>query len=213
MRWLTDVAGRDREGASLRVVPDQVEHASPELVQVAGSVQPAGAAVLHQVEWPSSTGRDHRHSARERFLHGLAEGLVLSGVHEQVEAGHGLREGLAAQEAEEGRVRQQSLEGGAARPLPHDDQFRARDVGDRLEVLDLFLGGEAADVADDRLPAAARGRGASRRSAARDRNVRRRPRAPNVGGARLPRAASSAVADEEGASVRWRGGGCGPRAG
>ncbi len=45
------------------------------------------------------------------------------------------------------------LERGAARPLPHDDQLRAREVGDRLEVLDLLLGGEAPDVADDRLPA------------------------------------------------------------
>ena len=64
-------------------------------LEVVDSQQQAGAPRCHQVTWPTGIGGDHRQAGRQRFLHDLAERLVLAGVHEDVHAGIGGGEFLA----------------------------------------------------------------------------------------------------------------------
>ena len=84
------------------------------------------------------------------------------------------REVVAAEEPEKrasGSIRSRTGRDG---PVTDDDEPRAGDVGDRREVLDLLLGGEPADVADDDLAVGRHRRGATRRCVVPGRIARRR---------------------------------------
>ena len=194
-----------RERAAFGGVAGEVEHPFAQVGEVAGPVQPPGAAVLHEVERSAAAGRDDRDAARQRLLHGLAERLVLAGVHEHVEAGVRLREFVAAWNPRKVASGSSFSSAGAARAVADDHEPGAGQIGERAQVLDLLLGGEATDVADDRL-AVRRVAPAPRRAAA----LPGRKRSPST-----PRAQSSSRSTPESrarASRTTRGRGSASRA-
>ncbi len=149
--------GRRCERAALGVVAHQVHHVGPQRGQVARLVQPAGAGVLDQVQRAAAAGGDHRHARGHRLLDGLAEGLELAGVDEEIEGRHRAGQLPAAEEPGEDRVRQGVLEGLPLGSVAHNHQPGAGDIGQHGEVLHLFFDREPAHVADDAL--AGRGHG------------------------------------------------------
>lgn len=145
------------ERAAFGVVAHQVHDMCPQSGEVARLVQPAGAGILHQVQRPAPARGHHRHARRHGFLDGLAEGLELARMHEQVEGRHRPGQLLTAQEPRKHGVRQGFLQRLALRAVAHDHQPRARHIGQHGQVLHLLFNGQPAHIADD--PLAARGHG------------------------------------------------------
>ena len=125
-----------------------------QLAQVARAVQPAVAGLIHQVQGAAAARGHHRDARGHGLLDRLAEGLELSGVHEDVERGHGPGQVLAALEAGEVRVRQPPAQSLLLRARADDHQPGVRQGVQAGQVLDLLLRCEPTDVADQ-LPVAA----------------------------------------------------------
>ena len=104
-----------------------------------------------QVQRSAGGGRDDRHTAGHGLLHGLAEGLEGAGVHEDVQRGEDPGEFVAGAAAEEDRAGQRAAQAGLAGSVADHDDPDAVQPADPGEQLDLLLGGEPADVADDQL--------------------------------------------------------------
>jgi hypothetical protein len=109
--------------------------------------------VAHQVDRAAGGGGDDRDAGRERLLHRLAERLGLARMDEHVERRHRRRQVAAGAEPEETRPREPSLQACAQWSVAHDHEARAGQVGQTHEAVDLLLGGQATDVADDDLAA------------------------------------------------------------
>ncbi len=133
------------------LVPGESGHASAEVGEVPGAVEPAVHAGPHQIERPSATGGDHGHPARVGLLQRLAERLALSRMHEHVEGGQRGGERIPVEPPEEQSVGKLFLQPVPPWPVADDDQTGAGDAVQRGEILHLLLGGEASDVADDDL--------------------------------------------------------------
>jgi len=133
------------------LVPGESGHASAEVGEVPGAVEPTVHAGPHQIERPSATGGDHGHPARVGLLQRLAERLALSRMHEHVEGGQRGGERIPVEPPEEQSVGKLFLQPVPPWPVADDDQTGAGDAVQRGEILHLLLGGEASDVADDDL--------------------------------------------------------------
>jgi len=141
--------------APQRLVVEQVGHVALEAGEVAGGVEVSGAARLDEVERATCGDRHDRDAAGVRLLQGLAERLVLAGVHEHVERRARRGEGLAAQRPREVGAGQPGGQFGTSRPVADDDHGRVGKVAQPGQIIDLLLGRQPAHEADD--PAAPRG--------------------------------------------------------
>jgi len=151
-RALADALARgEAERTALALVTGEVLHACAQVAQVARRVQPAIDARPHEVDGAAGAGRDDGHAARVRLLQRLAERLALPRVHEDVEARDGLRQFSAGEVAEEHGIRQVPLHSRARGSVADDHDLDAGDVTQRAQILDLLLGGQTPDVADDDL--------------------------------------------------------------
>ncbi len=125
----------------------------PQVAVVGGGEEVAVDAVPDEVDGSAGTRGDHRETARVGLLHGLAERLLRSGVHEDVEARVCRRQLLAAEASEHGHGHpaQLLLHDGNVGSVADDRDMDARDAPEALQALDLLLGGDPPDVADDHL--------------------------------------------------------------
>lgn len=150
-RSFDPVARSRTESPTLARVTDQVGHPRTQGGQVPRRIEPAGTAVVHQLERAAASDRDDRHAGGHRFLDRLAEGLGLPGVDEDVQPSHQGRELGTAQETGEDGIRQHRLEPVGLRAVAGDHQPGVGEVCQHSQVVDLLLGSQPADVADDHL--------------------------------------------------------------
>ena len=115
---------------------------------VTGPVELTVDPWLHEVERATGGRCHHRHPAGHGLLDGLAERLVLTGVDEQVERGHGPPQIVAGQLPGEMGIGHGGLEVGPLGPVSDDDQSEARVPGQCAQALHPLLGGQATDEAD-----------------------------------------------------------------
>src|ERR1700728_2656029 len=103
--------------------------------------------MANKVERSAARWGHHWDPTRQGLLDRLAECLVGTSVHENIQRGDGLGQRSAAAESEERRFWQLSLHRGALRTVTHHHQSAAAKAAQMGKEMDLLLLGQATDVA------------------------------------------------------------------
>ena len=106
-------------------------------------------AGLDEVDGATGSRADGRHARSLGFLDRLAESLVLAGVHEDIQAGKGVRQVLAIQPTGEYCGGHPGLQVIHFRTVTDDHQLHIVPAVEGSHALHGLLGGQAADEADN----------------------------------------------------------------